>query len=836
MMYRQRGGSRPAHLPSSSGGSASGSGSSGASAAAPRTGFGRLFSSGNDMAMPPPSSPLSVAGWTTEPAPQPRSPAVSSNSGSFSPLLGGHVGQAPAPPPRPTKGPQQRVKKAKAYSISLLTGHAQQGSSSSTGSGSSSSNASAAAAAALPAIVEPRRSTSGDRPGRRSQEMPWIPPRSQSALGAYDYTEPSRSAASGRRHILQRTYMNDEDDDAPVHVISSSSKSPPALPPRLADASSPTFLSSLKADSLSFPQENAQPRTPGALSPSAARHLRDEPSPVSPARSGPSSYTHSPAGPPKNRRKFSVGSLLEVRSASSSQSSQSQSYDTSAPASRLKRKPPPAAVSTAYVDRGLAGSLVTPASAPLLTGAASDSASLSDRQRNYARSPVPQRAQPGEYIYREPPSPRDAPMSAPPSKRFMSPTPRQEPPSSAGSKAYAARAEQRPPARRTSTFGGLDGFTMDSSRARDSDASSVAAGGSNSGGAAVVHALGQIGGMGAAVGKRGWDLMRSWNTGPTTGLSSSSSGGRAAAAPAWGGTQGGERASLALDMNDATRKWLAVPDANATTSRAGGNQRNASGSGVFGMPLRDAVLQTSLGRLSSATGRRDSRPLSQLDALDLGSDFHVPMLSSPPMGSRPASAQHCAASREEARERYLPAVVVRCLQSLEKWGGDEEGIYRLSGRSSHTAKLRTVFDAPISRALPDLELIDIGPADLDINSVCSVLKHYLRELPEPLLTDALTPAFDEASMEAIGMPASGATAGGVFRAVAQPGPKAPNGSPSKEAERLSSTLAKAIAPLIARLPACNWYLLRELADHLADFCRASVVAKTKMVRPCLRPA
>lgn len=57
---------------------------------------------------------------------------------------------------------------------------------------------------------------------------------------------------------------------------------------------------------------------------------------------------------------------------------------------------------------------------------------------------------------------------------------------------------------------------------------------------------------------------------------------------------------------------------------------------------------------------------------------------------------------EDAVEaRYIPALVLRCVQHLEKWGLPEEGLFRISGRTSHINKLRMefssgmlVFDSP----------------------------------------------------------------------------------------------------------------------------------------------
>ncbi|KAL7281302.1 hypothetical protein ACG7TL_004611 [Trametes sanguinea] len=89
--------------------------------------------------------------------------------------------------------------------------------------------------------------------------------------------------------------------------------------------------------------------------------------------------------------------------------------------------------------------------------------------------------------------------------------------------------------------------------------------------------------------------------------------------------------------------------------------------------------------------------------------------------------------------RLLPALVVRCAQHILRWGIQEEGLFRVSGRSSHVAKLRAEFDAG-----SDYDLIACEPGDLDPHAVASIFKTFLRELPEPLLTSALMPYFEAA--------------------------------------------------------------------------------------------
>lgn len=47
----------------------------------------------------------------------------------------------------------------------------------------------------------------------------------------------------------------------------------------------------------------------------------------------------------------------------------------------------------------------------------------------------------------------------------------------------------------------------------------------------------------------------------------------------------------------------------------------------------------------------------------------------------------------------VPMVVYQCLQAVDLFGLDMEGIYRLSGNAAHVVKLRSVFDNGISQPL-----------------------------------------------------------------------------------------------------------------------------------------
>ncbi|XP_052391142.1 rho GTPase-activating protein 30 [Carassius gibelio] len=85
----------------------------------------------------------------------------------------------------------------------------------------------------------------------------------------------------------------------------------------------------------------------------------------------------------------------------------------------------------------------------------------------------------------------------------------------------------------------------------------------------------------------------------------------------------------------------------------------------------------------------------------------------------------------------IPLVLRSCSEFIEKHG-IVDGIYRLSGVSSNTQKLRSEFD---SEGSPDLY------KDLylqDIHCVSSLCKAYFRELPNPLLTYELYDRFADA--------------------------------------------------------------------------------------------
>ncbi|KAK9389286.1 hypothetical protein V1515DRAFT_584843 [Lipomyces mesembrius] len=99
---------------------------------------------------------------------------------------------------------------------------------------------------------------------------------------------------------------------------------------------------------------------------------------------------------------------------------------------------------------------------------------------------------------------------------------------------------------------------------------------------------------------------------------------------------------------------------------------------VFGIPLRDAVIMT-----RPEVGRDDSR-------------------------------------------YWVPAIVTRCINFLDQYGLEEEGLYRISGSVSGIEELKREF------AFYGQEMV-LQPEVHDVHTIASLLKAYIRALPEALI-------------------------------------------------------------------------------------------------------
>ncbi|KAI0087952.1 hypothetical protein BDY19DRAFT_994379 [Irpex rosettiformis] len=226
-----------------------------------------------------------------------------------------------------------------------------------------------------------------------------------------------------------------------------------------------------------------------------------------------------------------------------------------------------------------------------------------------------------------------------------------------------------------------------------------------------------------------------------------------------------------------------------------GPKRNASGTAViggmvFGRDLRTCVRETAIdGVRAKLSG--DDEPIEVADV-------------------------------KSVEQRLLPAIVVRCYEHLMKWGLQEEGLFRINGRASHVAKLRSEFDTGA-----DYELVKSDLGDLDPHAVSSIFKAYLRELPESLLTDALVPLFesslpkgDSTAQHATSPPRTGL-------GLRKPPSLSTLAMPSFAVHRtVSNETTRAMSTLIAQLPVEN----RDLLYTVVELVNATATAskETKM--------
>ncbi|XP_048575857.1 rho GTPase-activating protein 44 isoform X2 [Nematostella vectensis] len=82
----------------------------------------------------------------------------------------------------------------------------------------------------------------------------------------------------------------------------------------------------------------------------------------------------------------------------------------------------------------------------------------------------------------------------------------------------------------------------------------------------------------------------------------------------------------------------------------------------------------------------------------------------------------------KVQRRSIAFVLEECLTYLHEEALQEQGLFRMAGSSGKIRKLKAAFDAG---------MVDLTEFDCDVHAITGVLKQYLRELPEPLMTFAL---------------------------------------------------------------------------------------------------
>jgi hypothetical protein len=78
----------------------------------------------------------------------------------------------------------------------------------------------------------------------------------------------------------------------------------------------------------------------------------------------------------------------------------------------------------------------------------------------------------------------------------------------------------------------------------------------------------------------------------------------------------------------------------------------------------------------------------------------------------------------------VPTVIYQCIQAVDLFGLDHEGIYRISGDTRQVQELKSLFDHDSAR----VDFRNPETFHHDVNNPANLLKQFLRELPDPLLT------------------------------------------------------------------------------------------------------
>lgn len=86
-------------------------------------------------------------------------------------------------------------------------------------------------------------------------------------------------------------------------------------------------------------------------------------------------------------------------------------------------------------------------------------------------------------------------------------------------------------------------------------------------------------------------------------------------------------------------------------------------------------------------------------------------------------------------DEYVPLLVARCTGIVEEKGLDIIGVYRIPGNTANITALTEL----VNRGFDETTLADHRWDD--VNVVSSLLKAFLRQLPEPLIPDEMYPSF-----------------------------------------------------------------------------------------------
>jgi hypothetical protein len=168
-----------------------------------------------------------------------------------------------------------------------------------------------------------------------------------------------------------------------------------------------------------------------------------------------------------------------------------------------------------------------------------------------------------------------------------------------------------------------------------------------------------------------------------------------------------------------------------------GHERRDSNTNVANTPLHTQSVTPVApvsGGLASNNGGNNSELMQTLPSFN-SSNGSPNFAHGLPAGRAPGKMFHLSlAALYERDNNPVPLVVNQCIQAVELFGLNVEGIYRQSGSMNHINSMKVLFDKD-----PHNQALDFRRPDKfhhDINSVAGLLKQFFRDLPDPLLTQA----------------------------------------------------------------------------------------------------
>ncbi|KAK5934320.1 hypothetical protein CgunFtcFv8_014728 [Champsocephalus gunnari] len=203
-------------------------------------------------------------------------------------------------------------------------------------------------------------------------------------------------------------------------------------------------------------------------------------------------------------------------------------------------------------------------------------------------------------------------------------------------------------------------------------------------------------------------------------------------APAWGDTTTTDQSETASEAPSTAVSDYTAKHRTPRTNNRGGKKHQLIGKTVIKSEVCvPCGRKTKFGKMYLRC--QDCRLVTHPECRD-----SCPLPCSPTaVSTQIKNSESTLADFAPASSPKIPALVIYCIKEIEHRGLHEVGLYRISGQERHVKELKEKLIR--GKTLPPLHKVE------DINVITGVLKDFLRNLPEPLLTFHLNKVFMEAA-------------------------------------------------------------------------------------------